>query len=579
MDATHSAGELPLLYVSSDSSDCDLGGAQSSFDAADAFQYLASSYFEMDKDKLVVRQLLARGAFSSVMSGTFDLCPCAIKIQEIPQSPVEQANLLGELAILHSICRDGQHEGLVGYYGAAMLHKGEAVDLSCTDRIGMELADCCSVPRALLVLPIYENGALREALKVGLSWALRTRIARDVTAGLMALHGANIIHRDIKTTNILLDSNWRAKVCDFNLAIYNNSEAKNSYVAGTTEFMAPETLLGEAYSFPADIFSFGIMMFEMLTGRMPQEGGFMSRSPRSLFALDIEAVNEVRPEKAPSSLWSLATDCCDHEEDVRPDAAFAFTWLEEILMHEFGGHVPLPRQKGTRSVRRPSQEGHLVIGTRDRFRERAKKNQLSSRRNKFKKWAMALGLSLGGKKAQVITKPLSRDDETTSDERVARELSRDDYVETLMKRSFHQLGGQDPNAGMLSRKLSFMAARPHSQAFKEYVIPVQQQLDAAHQALGEKDMDLSLQALGLLLQKLASAVSDLKSHPPPPDMVEDVNLFTSYVDVAQRALNALQQLQSPPASSVQLHALETNKLTDEFVQRAEESKQLLRLCA
>jgi serine/threonine protein kinase len=76
------------------------------------------------------------------------------------------------------------------------------------------------------------QGAVREALKLKLSWSLKVRIAQDIAQALacLALHG--VIHRDIKTTNVVLDDAWRAKICDFNLAIDNTSLAKHSHAAG-----------------------------------------------------------------------------------------------------------------------------------------------------------------------------------------------------------------------------------------------------------------------------------------------------------------------------------------------------------
>ncbi len=195
----------------------------------------------------------------------------------------------------------------------------------------------------ILVMPMYNRGALREAIAMGLSWALKVRIAHDVANGLEVLVRANIIHRDIKTTNVLIDDGWRAKLCDFNLAIDDSSSAKGDFVAGTEEFMSPEALLGEDYSFSSDIFSFGIMLFEMLCECVPGEAGFMVRSPRDMFVLDMDDLNEKRTVGTPDSLWTIATDCCDPDVDVRPDASYASSWLSDILKDEFEDDVQVPQ--------------------------------------------------------------------------------------------------------------------------------------------------------------------------------------------------------------------------------------------
>ncbi len=246
------------------------------------------------------------------------------------------------MAVLQALCSNRGHSTLVGYYGAALLEAGDMLNGEELETDENDDPD----PRGatvILVMPMYNRGALREAIAMGLSWALKVRIAHDVANGLGVLVRANIIHRDIKTTNVLIDDGWRAKLCDFNLAIDDSSSAKGDFVAGTEEFMSPEELLGEDYGFSSDIFSFGIMLFEMLCERIPGEAGFMVRSPRDMFVLDMDDLNEKRPADAPDSLWTIATDCCDPDVDVRPDASYASSWLSDILKDEFKNDVQVPQ--------------------------------------------------------------------------------------------------------------------------------------------------------------------------------------------------------------------------------------------
>ncbi|CAM9908975.1 unnamed protein product, partial [Laminaria digitata] len=168
----------------------------------------------------------------------------------------EQANLLGELGVL----RNHKHPHLVEFIGTAMAMERGAD----TVMVAMEL---CT------------NGALREALKLNISWPLKARIALDMTDGLQYLHQHGIIHRDIKTPNVLIDSNWRAKLCDYNFAIDEKSSIKQDFCAGTAEFMSPEVLLSEDYGLASDVFSLGIIFVEMLTGREPS-ASFPERPPQ-----------------------------------------------------------------------------------------------------------------------------------------------------------------------------------------------------------------------------------------------------------------------------------------------------------
>jgi serine/threonine protein kinase len=72
--------------------------------------------------------------------------------------------------------------------------------------------------------------------------------------------------RDIKTTNVLLDDFWRCKLCDFSFAIHDTSNLKCNLTYGTEEFMSPEISLAQNFSFSTDIFSFGIVLCEIITG-------------------------------------------------------------------------------------------------------------------------------------------------------------------------------------------------------------------------------------------------------------------------------------------------------------------------
>ncbi|CAM9189689.1 unnamed protein product [Discosporangium mesarthrocarpum] len=194
----------------------------------------------------------------------------------------------------------------------------------------------------MVVMEMCTNGALREALKLHLSWMLKVRIALDMTAGLQFLHEQGIIHRDIKTPNVLVDGAWRAKLCDYNFAIDQSSPIKQEFCAGTEEFMAPEVLLVDDYGTPSDIFSLGIIMVEMLTGIEPS-CDFPSRPPQDCFAVDEDEVRAALLQDCPGSLSLLLSQCLFADPGDRPPAEDAHSWLEELLGELGGGdEVPLP---------------------------------------------------------------------------------------------------------------------------------------------------------------------------------------------------------------------------------------------
>jgi trimeric autotransporter adhesin len=296
--------------------------------AATAGASSSSSSVQPTVDGISSSSSQRRGSSSATSSSSSSATHVAVKLQPIPPDPIEQANLLGELAVLKAFCSGGKSERLVTYHGAALLD---------TDSDSSH-----SPPRVMMVMELCVHGAVREALKLPLSWSLKTRIASDLAEALACLAEHGVIHRDVKTTNVLLDSAWRAKLCDFNLAIEDASATKLTHAAGTTEFMSPEALLGDDFTFSSDIFSYGITLLEIITGRAPGSQGFLERHPRTLFAVDADELLAAQPADAPQSLWTLATICCDTEMDQRQTAEDAVHWLAQTLSEDFSGAVELP---------------------------------------------------------------------------------------------------------------------------------------------------------------------------------------------------------------------------------------------
>ncbi|XAR67831.1 Non-specific serine/threonine protein kinase [Bertholletia excelsa] len=143
------------------------------------------------------------------------------------------------------------------------------------------LGYCTHGETRLLVYEMMHNYSLEFQLHgpsrgSALTWYLRLRIALDVARGLEFLHeccNPPVIHRGLKSTNILLDSNFIAKISDFGLArASGRSQSKDSIeVSGTSEYIAPEYHLGGNLTDKSDVYAFGIVLLELLTGRKPAE--------------------------------------------------------------------------------------------------------------------------------------------------------------------------------------------------------------------------------------------------------------------------------------------------------------------
>ncbi|KAL9235830.1 hypothetical protein vseg_010564 [Gypsophila vaccaria] len=150
----------------------------------------------------------------------------------------------------------------------------------------------------IIVCDLMENGSLHDHLFVDesqkkLSWPTRQKIALGMARGLAYLHyGAQppVIHRDIKASNILLDDNFEAKVCDFGLAKFNPEGFSHlsTRVAGTMGYVSPEYALYGQLTERSDVYSFGVVLLELLSGKKA-----------------IMSVNEGQPSLVTDWAWSL----------------------------------------------------------------------------------------------------------------------------------------------------------------------------------------------------------------------------------------------------------------------------------
>ncbi|CAJ1936250.1 unnamed protein product, partial [Sphenostylis stenocarpa] len=174
--------------------------------------------------------------------------------------------------VLGTNSRQGEQEFLSEVLLLGRLHHRNLVDLvGYVAERGRHMLLYTYMSNGSLASHLYDFGKNHEPL----SWDLRLGIALDVARGLEYLHcGASppVVHRDIKSCNILLDQSMKAKVTDFGLSRPEMIKPRTSKIRGTFGYLDPEYLSTRTFTKKSDVYSFGVLLFELITGRNPQLG-------------------------------------------------------------------------------------------------------------------------------------------------------------------------------------------------------------------------------------------------------------------------------------------------------------------
>ncbi|KAL3632282.1 hypothetical protein CASFOL_025266 [Castilleja foliolosa] len=208
--------------------------------------------WNIDYSELTVGTRVGIGFFGEVFRGIWNGTEVAIKLfleQDLTAENME--DFCNEISILSRL----RHPNVILFLGA-----------------------CTRPPRLSMITEYMEMGSLYYLLhlsgqKKKLSWRRRIKMLRDLCRGLMCIHRMKIIHRDLKSANCLVNKHWTVKICDFGLSrITTHTPMKDTSSAGTPEWMAPELMQNEPYTEKCDIFSLGVIMWELSTLSRPWDG-------------------------------------------------------------------------------------------------------------------------------------------------------------------------------------------------------------------------------------------------------------------------------------------------------------------
>jgi serine/threonine protein kinase len=272
---------------------------------------------KLPSSKVTIGKPLAKGAFGQVYRGSWGEKKVALKKIVIPTvrglgifNENVKESIQWEVARLSTV----NHPNLVQFYGVY-----QKEDQGCT----------------YLVMELCEGGTLQKALESeNVPWSKRWQWALQITEGVAYLHSEGVLHRDLKSDNILIDHNGKAKLADLGLAqvdaLLQACEAKVVEQGPENQrFMAPENIGNEALSTKAaDIYVLGLVFWQIASGKVPRKPSELTYYKEWLNGSHIE--REPIPEKCPPSFKELILDCWEHEPKNRPSAQELVLKLEDL---------------------------------------------------------------------------------------------------------------------------------------------------------------------------------------------------------------------------------------------------------
>ncbi len=231
------------------------------------------------------KKVIGRGSFSQVFAGVFNSKPVAVK-KLFTRPPDELLHREIEISKL-------RHLNIISFYGSFTY---EGLVYIVTELAQHSLFDF------LHEHPIPDH-------RRSLHWA------KEIAAGVHYLHQNNIIHRDLKSGNVLLMADLTAKVCDFGSAkATDHTTTHQTQKTGTYHWMPPEALEGDVISQSWDVYSYGILLWELWTHKLP----FTGIKPLWLPSKIVAGMRPPIPTDCNPGISALMEECWRHDRRSRP---------------------------------------------------------------------------------------------------------------------------------------------------------------------------------------------------------------------------------------------------------------------
>jgi len=264
----------------------------------------------LDYNHIEFTEEIGEGASGKVFFGIFNESEVAIKVITTPNFKTQLEEFKKELEVMKVV----NSSYCVRLYGITI------------------------EPKLCMVMELCKKGSLYSILKTSknLSWDMVLSFAIDMCHGLYDLHNSGIVHRDFKSLNLLVTNEMRCKVCDFGLSRSTAGNVETfKKLKGTYAYCAPEVFTGTPCTYKSDIFSVGIVLWELMkvamTGKYEQP--YAEYSLQFDFQIIVQSSMGLRPNipiGTPRSFVDLYINCINANPDLRPTANEVLQRIEEI---------------------------------------------------------------------------------------------------------------------------------------------------------------------------------------------------------------------------------------------------------
>ncbi len=252
-----------------------------------------------------------------------------------------------------SASRDAEERLLVEAKAAAAL---EHINICTVHEIGATAAG-----RPFIAMALYEGETLKERLGRGpLAPAEAVQVAAQIARGLMAAHAHGIVHRDVKPGNVMITGDGTVKLLDFGLAKMTDvTLTRPGMTPGTVAYMSPEQARGDPVDPTTDLWSLGIVLYEMLAGVRPFRGGNDHVVIRAILHEEPDALGELSPD-TPESLVRIVDRLLHKEPDARYGGGeMLLADLQQVFPS--GAGAPSAARPSVLSIRRERRVAFLTL--------------------------------------------------------------------------------------------------------------------------------------------------------------------------------------------------------------------------